>query len=400
MEPIKILIVDDVANTREDIRRLLFFEEDIKVIGEADDGTLAVASAEDLRPDIVLMDVNLPEVDGITATELITSKVPESAVIIISIQGEQEYIRKAMAAGASDYLVKPFSGTELASTIRRVYDKHKQRQVLLGAQVQGKMRREGRIIVPFTTRGGTGRTLISGNLAAALAQAGKKVALVALDGGKGDMEVLLNIKPKRNISDLIDEAAHDVVVLEHFLVPHLTGIKVLAGPSSEDLDLITPDGVTNALNLLAQRFTYVVVDLATNLDAVAQAVFNNADVLLLITVPEVIAVKHARTCYDYFTDMGLRDRVHYILNRANIDGGIKTAELERVLNDKFIVQIPNDEKTVISSINKGLPFMVTHPGSKITDSFRNLVRALETQISEEPQQPANKVSLVSRLFSL
>ena len=120
MSTISVLIVDDIANTREDIKRLLYFEEDIRVIGEAADGESACQLAEELRPDVILMDINLPGMDGIASSEKILLDVPESAIIIISIQEEQEYIRKAMSAGAKEYLVKPFSSSELSSSIRKV----------------------------------------------------------------------------------------------------------------------------------------------------------------------------------------------------------------------------------------------------------------------------------------
>ena len=120
MSTTSVLVVDDIANVREDIKRLLYFEEDILVVGEAGDGKEALQMAEDLKPDVVLMDVNMPGMDGISASEAISTKMPDTAIVIISIQGEPEYLRKAMAAGARDYLVKPFSSSDLSETIRRV----------------------------------------------------------------------------------------------------------------------------------------------------------------------------------------------------------------------------------------------------------------------------------------
>jgi pilus assembly protein CpaE len=120
MAKITILIADDVKETRESIRRLLSFEPDLEVIGEAATGEEAVRQAERLRPDVVLMDINMPILDGIGATELIAMRVPRTSVIIISIQGEQEYQKKSLIAGAREYLVKPFSFDELVETMHRV----------------------------------------------------------------------------------------------------------------------------------------------------------------------------------------------------------------------------------------------------------------------------------------
>ncbi|WP_282432111.1 response regulator [Desulfotomaculum nigrificans] len=94
MTQINVLVVDDITNTREDVKRLLYFEEDITVIGEAGDGEEAVALANSLKPDVILMDINMPNMDGIQATEIITNQCPQAAIIIVSIQGENEYLRR------------------------------------------------------------------------------------------------------------------------------------------------------------------------------------------------------------------------------------------------------------------------------------------------------------------
>ncbi|MFZ7101891.1 MAG: response regulator [Peptococcaceae bacterium] len=122
MDKIKVLIVDDIAETRENINRLLQLEEDFQVVGEAANGEQAVNQAERLLPDIILMDVNMPVMDGITATEKISLKLPGISVIMISVQGEAEYLKKAMVTGSKEYLVKPFSADELVDSIKRTYD--------------------------------------------------------------------------------------------------------------------------------------------------------------------------------------------------------------------------------------------------------------------------------------
>lgn len=118
---IRVMIVDDILETRQNLKRLLELEDDMEVIGEAGDGEEALAKASQLKPDIVLMDINMPVLDGIQATERMSLKYPQIAVIILSVQGEQEYLRKAMTAGASEYLTKPPGSEELVQTVRNVY---------------------------------------------------------------------------------------------------------------------------------------------------------------------------------------------------------------------------------------------------------------------------------------
>ncbi len=121
-EKIRVLIVDDIAETRENLRKLLSFAPDIEVVGTAATGEEGVQLARELVPHVVIMDINLPGMDGITATEQIVREVPTAQIVILSVQGETGYMRRAMAAGARDFLVKPPSGDELMATIRRVYE--------------------------------------------------------------------------------------------------------------------------------------------------------------------------------------------------------------------------------------------------------------------------------------
>src|SRR5438094_9149539 len=102
-EPIKVLIVDDIASTLDNLQKLLSFEPDIQVVGTAMNVNEGIEQAKKLAPDIVLMDVNMPVMDGIQATETLAQDVPNSPVIIISVQGERDYFRQSMQSGARGF---------------------------------------------------------------------------------------------------------------------------------------------------------------------------------------------------------------------------------------------------------------------------------------------------------
>ena len=87
---IRVLIVDDIAETRDNLEKLLFFEKDIQVIAKASTEREAVAMAKQHQPDVVLMDINMPDMDGIAATEAMLSQVPTVQVIMMSVQGEHD----------------------------------------------------------------------------------------------------------------------------------------------------------------------------------------------------------------------------------------------------------------------------------------------------------------------
>jgi len=118
-DKIHVLIVDDVAETRENIRKLLQFDAQVEVVGAARTGAEAVELAIESQPDVVLMDINMPDMDGISATESIRKKVPFTQIIILSVQGDPNYMRRAMLAGARDFLTKPIDVDELSAAIKR-----------------------------------------------------------------------------------------------------------------------------------------------------------------------------------------------------------------------------------------------------------------------------------------
>src|SRR5215217_455650 len=122
---IKVLIVDDIPETRDHLSKLLGFESDVEVVGAAAGGPEAIEMATALKPDVVLMDINMPGMDGITATEKLAADVPTAAVIMMSVQGEADYLRRSMLAGAREFLVKPFSSDELTASIRQVWTREK-----------------------------------------------------------------------------------------------------------------------------------------------------------------------------------------------------------------------------------------------------------------------------------
>jgi NarL family two-component system response regulator LiaR len=116
-----VLIVDDHAIVRRGVRALLATEADIEVVGEAEDGREAVAEAESLRPDVILMDLVMPEMDGIEATRRITARQPEARILVLTSFAADDKVFPAIKAGALGYLLKDSSPEELVGAIYRVY---------------------------------------------------------------------------------------------------------------------------------------------------------------------------------------------------------------------------------------------------------------------------------------
>ena len=120
MEPIRILIVDDQRLMREGLRTLLELESDLAIAAEAEDGQAALEQYEATRPDVVLMDIRMPRLDGVEATRRLCQRWPEARVIILTTFDDDAYVFDGLRAGALGYLLKDVSGHELAEAVRKV----------------------------------------------------------------------------------------------------------------------------------------------------------------------------------------------------------------------------------------------------------------------------------------
>lgn len=121
MEKIKILVVDDHALMRDGIRALLVLHDDIEIVGEAANGNEAMEKVRELAPDVVIMDIAMPEMDGLEATRRLIKKNPRVKVLVLTQYDNKEYILSAIKAGAAGFVPKRALGSELVSAIRAVY---------------------------------------------------------------------------------------------------------------------------------------------------------------------------------------------------------------------------------------------------------------------------------------
>ncbi len=117
---IQVMLVDDSAESRQSMRMLLELAEDVRVLAEASDGVEALQQLTMYTPDVVVMDMNMPGMDGVAATEIICTQFPNISVVVVSVQDDFECVRRCMLAGAKEYLSKPVDAEALISAVRGV----------------------------------------------------------------------------------------------------------------------------------------------------------------------------------------------------------------------------------------------------------------------------------------
>ena len=372
-EKIRVAIVDDVTQTRSDIRRLLDLEDDIEVVGEAENGRKALDMVAQSRPHVVLMDINMPIMDGIAATEALARSNPEVSVIIISIQGEQEYLKLAMIAGAREYMVKPLSSEEMSATIRQVYQLDRRRyqdglrkQKAGEDEVKGKQKR-GKMITLFSGKGGSGKSILAANLATVLARRKQRVALVDLDLEFGDLAVMFNLSETASMGDLAAEEEFSREALEHHLVHHISGVDILAAPHwPQQAEGIEADFVEQVLEELREGYDYIFIDTAAAFSEISLRALEMSDQIIVPVLEEITAVKNLRTTYEIFYQLQLEEKSHVIINRSGRKTGIEREDLEKSLGIKVEHSLVDCPKTVIPSVNKGVPFALELDNSDLS----------------------------------
>ena len=397
MEKIKLVIVDDSSDTRNNIKQLLSFEKRIEVIGEAQNGEEAIFIVKEARPDIVLMDINMPVLDGIKATEEITLSVPESTVIIMSVQGETEYVRKAMSAGARDFLCKPFNGDELSRTIMNTFEmESKRREKVVVPKIHEDVK--SRVITVFSTKGGVGKTTIASNLAVCIARTTKKrVALLDLDLQFGDIAIMLNVSVKNTISDLIKEFGQlGKELMEEYLVTHFTGVKVLPAPiKPEYAEYITANHVEKIINTLRETYHYIIIDTSANFHETVLTSLDMSDRILLISTLDLPTIKNVKAGIDVMEALHYpAEKISIVLNKASELYGIKYKDFENTLRHPIWSYVPEDNQTVITSANKGFPFVMTRTETKVAKAIMDI----SNEIIHEMDGALKNKPLIRKLF--
>lgn len=381
---IRILLVDDIAETRESIKKLLAFESDFKVVGSAGNGREGVDQAKELRPDIIIMDINMPDMDGLEAASLITKAVPTCGVIMMSVQTDADYMTKAMLAGARFFLSKPVNMDHLYNTIRNVYQQYEQTRIAYGnlanagstilttdTKPRTEGSRAGHIVVVYSPQGGAGCTTIATNLASGLMKEGIKVILIDADLQFGDVGMFLNLSAQSTISDIAAEVDDlDVDYFDNIVVTHDSGLKALLGPPrpalADEIRENYPNAVQEIVSKISSTYDFVVIDTSSTLDAVNIPLLDIASKIVLVANPTLPSVKNTRLVLDLFDQLAYpQEKVALTLNRASEERGnkhstISASRIEGWLKRPVAVQIPAvDERLILSAINKGVPVIAS-----------------------------------------
>lgn len=385
---VRVVIIDDSVHTRESIAILLSLEKDVEVVGEGENGVQAIELARELKPDIILMDINMPIMDGMKATQAITAEGLDSSIIIMSIQGDKEYLKRAMTAGARDYIMKPFDTRELMDMMFHIYETDQKRRKKYTENI-GVEKVPTKIISLFSTKGGVGKTTIATNLAVSIANTTKKkVALLDFNLQFGDAAISLDVYVKNTIGELIKDM-HNIEqepdLIEEYMLLHYSGVKVLAAPTKpEYAEYITPEHIKKIIQVLMGRYHYIIIDNPQSFQDTVLCALDSSDIILYVSTLDLPTIKNTKVGLEVMQSLNYsKEKVKVIINKSNEKLGIKHKDFENTLNVEIFEVIPEDNTTVITSVNKGMPFVAYKKVTAVAKSVRKLAKALTEDQQEQ-----------------
>jgi pilus assembly protein CpaE len=384
---IRVLIADDSALQRAHLSQLINEQLDMELVGSAASGQDAVRRSSETQPDVVLMDIHMPDMDGIQATWLVSAQLPNGAVIMVTSEERIDFLQKAMSAGAQGYVLKPFgNGEELLRTVRDAYRRMQSRRVSMtdmpAPPPMSLML--GKRIAVIGTKGGVGTTTVATHLALALRRTTQESVIVFdSDLQYGDAALHLALTSKHSIVDLVQRVdALDSATLSRVTTAHPTGVALLDRPPQPELaETLNCNHLRSVMTALARSYDWTVVDTARFYDDKTLAVLDQADIQVIVLTASLGSLRNARQYLGLSERLGYpKDRMCFVLNRANSTGGLSIDDITRVLGTRELIRLPSGGAQLTQAINDGRQAL-SNQFSSAFDQLVTMVRRLAADVA-------------------
>lgn len=374
MKNIKILVADDIAETRNLLKQVLTLDnEHFEIVGEASDGEEAVKLCGSLKPDIVLMDINMPNMNGLEATEQIADLYPNIDVIIMSVQSDTEYLKTAMIAGAKGYILKPINHEEVSELIQKTFDKSHVRRQQHGVVEEKK---KGKVISFYSFKGGVGKSVLALNTAVVLAEKqNKKVLLVDLDLNFGDLSLLTNKHMEKTILDMVDDGLESYENLKSYIYEYCKSLGIIFAPlSPEGAEYISRDTIKSLLEMVKSHYDYIIFDTGVNFDEHTLFALDNSDTIFFVSSMEMTSIKNSKLGLGVMKSLNYEDdKVKIVINQASEKFGISRSDIEKVFEREAHAFILEETRPIRFSVNRGQALALDSKG-KSTKFYKSLVK--------------------------
>ena len=345
-----------------------------RVVGNLDDLKRELSHSTDEHAIVIGPSIDLESAASLADNLRVTR--PAVSVILMRRRVDTSVLAEALRSGMRE-VVEERDLTGLGEAIKRALQVY---QAVTGPSAHGSDAPAGRLFTVFSPKGGVGKTTIAANMAVALTNMDKRVCLVDLDLGFGDIAITLQLFPARTIADAVAlEEGLDFTVLEPLLTPHRRGFTTLVAPVQPDAkDSIPPSLINKILAVLKQNFDYVVVDTSPAFDEHVLQAFDETDELLLVTTLDVPTLKNVKIASETLDLLNFpKSRRHLVLNRADDKVGLSTDKVEVTLDMKIAQTIPTSAE-VANATNAGEPITASLPKHPVSQAFVRLAQSVAT----------------------
>jgi len=387
-----VLVVDDQAGTRGNLERLFAAASDIEVVGWAEATEDAISAAEQSRPDVAVIDLDLRSGDGLGLISSIAQMLPDTLVVALGLDDDYASMHSISDAGAKSYLIKPFGGAELLAAIRRepgselvlpappppVPASAETITSVVSESSPGPVMATPPVhtVAVISGKGGVGSTTVATSLALiASVEARRRTALIDLDLQHGDVRRMLRIESRDTVIDLAQAAPNPT---SEDLTPRFCGgpggVLALTAPTRPRIDIdVTPEFAVALIQALRTAVDFAVLDLPVFVTPATAAVLRNADRIVLVSSMSDPGVRSTQGVLSLFGDLGIdSQRVTLVLNRNEANSDLTKTAVEEALGIPVAVQLPYDFVLVSTSVNRGVPFVMQRPDAQVSRKIREL----------------------------
>lgn len=398
-QKLRIFLCDDDFNWLDDLTRMLFLDVSFKVVGTANDGRVCIERIKELEPDFVLLDMSLPDMDGIQVAQTLSREQPNTFIILMVDYQNPEIIRQAMAAGVREILQKPFTSGEVTRAVQQILTQERQRieqeqkaapgfrdnelierlgmeqdKTSLGNQGLGVLKQQ--VVCVYSPKGGVGKSTLATNLSLAI-QANEmvklKVALVDFDINFGNVGAMLRLNPTHTIMDwlpVLDNLDYETV--ENLLTTHPSGLKVLLAPvQPTDERFITAEVAEKIVQALKKFYDIIIIDTGQILRDSTIVALDEATRILIVSTLDVPALRDVYNIANTFRDLGIDpSKARFVINRFGRNSDLRIDEVSELIPFPLLGKVPDDPQVQLA-INQADP-LVFKKNSPFSEAIRQI----------------------------
>lgn len=376
MDKISTVIISDEFSTKEVLKLFVSEFDNLETIDDFNNySDIFNILASSKGKSLLIVDLSTNKIKNLDFILQVTKECKNCKVLALSDNPSVELIIEVMRAGAKEFVPVPIIKNEFFEAIKK----------LITEMNEPVKKNKCKIISVFSNKGGIGKTSLATNLALELAKITKEnIALIDLNFQMGDITTFLDLKPSFNISYMLENLDK---INETFLLSTLeryksTSLYVLADPPYfKQADNIQPRQITRLFDTLKETFSYIIVDAEASFDGKNIAALDNSDLIMLVTVANLPALRNTQRCLELFEKLGYdKEKIKIVVNRYMENDEIKEVDIEKVLSKDIYWKIPNNYFAIMSAINKGIPVSDVNDTTNVSQSYKKLAQQISDNL--------------------